>query len=264
MASGLGYMAVSSVASVAIGAATRAVSGQKGSWGNVGTDAFGGALSGAGSSVMSSGSSLMSSSSVTAVGSSSGSSAGSATDSSGSLLGGLGNSGSYLGMMSQFGQSVLGGSEQIGDAQYNSRMTELRNYRTVQQGVYGRAASYKEAEIVNREAEMELAALRRELYRRNHSLGAYRGVRLDSGSIVDAREDLIKQADYDMEIVKYQAEVDSGRYIDQGNMAVWTAESASVLNTNDSSKETQETSSAVSKSLLNTGMSMAGSLLSSK
>lgn len=282
-------MVVGALGNMAMGAGTRAVSGQGSDWSDVGSDAGGGAL-GSGMGTLTGGgagglSSMIGSSfagggsggggltslmgqgigglsNLMGTGSGTAGATGSATGSSGSLLtSGFGSSAS--GLMDQFGQSIFSSSEKVGDAQYNSKMTELRNYNTMQHGIYNRAASYKEAELVNQEAEMRLAALRRELYRREHSIGAHKGVRLDSGSIIDVNEDLVKQANYDAEIVKYQAAVDSGRYIDQGNMSVWTAHSTSVLNKNIADNSEEQVRDDASKSIMNSGMSAFNSALSS-
>jgi len=183
---------------------------------------------------------------------------GSATGSSGSLL--SNSSGSYGNQFGSLTQSVFSNSSRIGDVQYNSKMTELRNYNTVQHGVYNRAVSYKEAELVNQDAQMRLVELRRQMYRKAHSLGGHKGVRLDSGSIADVNDDLVKQAEYDAKLIKYQAEVNSGRYIDQGNMSTWTAHSTAVMNKNATDNANSKTSSAVGGSLLNSGMSTLGSV----
>lgn len=260
-----GSMIVGALGSMVAGTAGRAVAGEDTSWSNVGSDAsggaFGGMLNAFPGSGTTSGESSYSGGLESLLGS--GQSMLGSSGSSGGLLGSIGSSGSSLGMLSQFGQSVFSSSEQLGDIQYNSQMAELRNYRLMQQGVNGRAASYKEAEIINREAEIRLAVMRRELYRRSHSLGAYRGVRLDSGSIVDMHEDLIKQANYDMEIVKYQAEVDSGRYIDQGDMSVWTSSSASILNSNEYNREYEEADAEANQSIMNAGITLADSYMKS-
>ncbi|MFW5498175.1 MULTISPECIES: hypothetical protein [unclassified Maridesulfovibrio] len=180
----------------------------------------------------------------------------------GSLLGGGGGS-SYLGMMTQFGQSILGGSQERNAVQYNSQMTEVNNYHLMEQGVYNRSVSYKEAQLINQDAEIKLATLRRELYRRNHSISGHKGVRLDSGSVVDVREDTIRQAAYDAEIVKYQAEVNSNRMIEHGDLSVWSAQSKSVLNSNMVQEDTNKSDSAINGGLLSQGMSLAGSMLGS-
>lgn len=270
MASGLAAYgisaAVSAVGSMAMGAASRSMSGQDSSWSDAGMDALGGIAGGTTGSFMGSGTgglgsmtgslgSMMSSSPTGSIGGPGGSSGGIL----GSGTSGIGTS--ALGMMSQFGQSVFSNSENLGDAQYNSQMSELRNYNTMQQGVYNRSVSNKEAQLVHQEAEIRLASLRRELYRRNHSLGSHKGVRLDSGSIIDVHEDLIKQAGYDAEIVKYQAEIDSGRHMDTGSMSLWTAHSTSVLNQNVADNEQQQVSEDVSSSLMNSGMSMLNGVL---
>ncbi|TIH20277.1 hypothetical protein D0S45_02205 [Marinifilum sp. JC120] len=212
-------------------------------------------LTGQGTGVFSS---LMSSSGT------SGASSGATSSTGGSLLGGGIGGNSYMGMMSQFGQSVLGSSQARGEVEYNSQMTEMNNYHLMQQGVYNRRVNYKEAELIKQDAEIKLATLRRELYRRNHSISGHKGVRLDSGSVVDVREDTIKQAAYDAEIVKYQAEVSSNRMIERGDLSVWSAHSKSVLNYNQTQEETNTDNSAINSGLMNQGMSMAGSLLSSK
>ncbi|WP_432735926.1 hypothetical protein [Maridesulfovibrio sp. FT414] len=270
---------VGMAASMAVGTVARAATGQRVTLGTVGMDALGGALGGAGGIAMSTGGTMiggamtqtmsgamggvMSGAMGGVAGGGAAAAGGAGASAGGAVAGSVGGGGSYLGLMSSFGKSVLSNSQKVGDAQYNSQMAELHNYRTVQQGVYGQNVSYKEAEIVKRESEIRLAALRRELYRRNHSVGGYRGVRLDSGSIVDVQEDLIKQANYDMEIVKYQADIDAGRHIDQGNMSLWNAESSATLSRNEINKQEQDVSSAAANSIMKSGMDMAGSLLSS-
>ena len=264
-------MVTGALGSMVAGYGSRAISGQGTDAGDVGMDAGSGALGmGMGSSMgggLFSGSGMFSSFGNMAgmMGGGTGGAAGSATGSSGSLLTGGGGS-SSMGMFSQFGQfgqSAFNNSSDIGDALYNAKMTELRNYNTMQYGVYNRNVSYKEAELVNKEAEVRLAALRREMYRREHSVGSHKGVRLDSGSVVDVKEDLIKQANYDAEIVKYQAEVDTGRYMDQGNMSVWTAESTSVMNKNVSDNANGKTLGSAGNSIMSSGMNAFGSLLGS-
>ncbi|CCO25099.1 hypothetical protein [Maridesulfovibrio hydrothermalis] len=264
MASGLAAYGMNAVVgmvgNIGMGAVSRGMSGEGTSWGNIGSDAFGGALGGMGGGGMSGGGlSSMSSLMSSIVGG-----GGSSASSSGSLLGGLGGSGSGgMGLMSQFGQSIFSNSQDIGDAQYNSQMSELHNYAAMEQGVHNRSVSYKEAQIVNQQAALRLAALRRGLYRRNHSISGHKGVRLDSGSVVDVREDLIKQADYDAEIVKYQAEVDSGRLIERGDMSVWSARSRSVLNSNAAYKKEQQVNAGANGSMINAGMSLFSSAMGS-
>lgn len=281
---------VGAMGSMVMGAGSKAIGGLGSSFGDMGSDGGGGAFSAGLGSFMGGGSgslpSIMGSSGGilsggggltsfmgqgmgmfsnvldSGAGGSSVGTTGSATGSSGSLLtSGFGSSSS--GIMGPFSQSIFSNSEKVGDAQYNSKMAELRNYNTMQHGIYNQAASYKEAELVNQEAEIRLAALRRELYRREHSIGAHKGVRLDSGSIIDVKEDLVKQANYDAEIVKYQAAVDSGRYLDQGNMSVWTAHSTSVLNKNVTDNSEEQVRDDASQSIMNTGMSAFNSALSS-
>ncbi|WP_027721963.1 hypothetical protein [Maridesulfovibrio zosterae] len=261
-------MVTGALGNMAMGYGARAISGQDTNAGDMGMDMGGGALgmgSFMGGGDLFSGSGMVSSFGNMAgmMGGGTGGSTGSATGSSGSLLTGGTGGASSMGMFSQFGQSIFNNSSEIGDAQYNSKMTELRNYNTMQYGVYNRDVSYKEAELVNKEAEVRLAALRREMYRREHSVGSHKGVRLDSGSVVDVKEDLIKQANYDAEIVKYQAEVDTGRYMDQGNMSVWTAESTSVMNKNVSDNANEKVLGSAGDSIMSSGMNAFGSLLGS-
>lgn len=290
MASYGGSLFYGAISSAVMGTASRGLSGQKITGGNIGMDALGGAfgggsgamgglgggfssilggsggLSGGGlSGLTGQGTGLLSSLSSSFGGSASGASSGAASSSGGSLLGGSGIGGNnYLGMMTQFGQSVLGGSQSRSEVQYNSQMSELNNYHLMQQGVYNRNVSYKEAQLIKQDAAIKLAALRRELYRRNHSISGHKGVRLDSGSVIDMRKDTIRQAAYDTEIVKYQAEVDSNRMVERGDLSVWAAHSRSVLNDNVTQEETNKDSSATNSALMDQGVSMAGSLLSSK
>ncbi|WP_291328059.1 hypothetical protein [Desulfovibrio sp. UCD-KL4C] len=139
-----------------------------------------------------------------------------------------------ISMMTDFGKSVFNSSNAQSEAAYNSQMADLQRTNNIQRGVYSRDTNYKEAQLVRQDAEIKLATLRRELYRREHSLSGYKGVRLDSGSIVDVKEDTIKQARYDAEIVKYQADISASRYEDQGDMSVWSATSSATLNKNQS------------------------------
>ncbi|NDV28200.1 hypothetical protein [Desulfovibrio sp. JC010] len=273
MVMGLAYnygsqMVTSALGNMAMGAVSQGGSGQGASLGNVGNLVGSiSSLTGSSGSLMSGmmgnsgvGSSLLSSGGT-------GSSAGTASGSSGGTGTSLLSSGggmNYLGMMTQFGQSVLGGSQERSEVEYNSQMAELNNYHLMQQGIYNRQVSYKEARLIKQDAEIKLAALRRELYRRNHSVSGYKGVRLDSGSIVDVREDTIKQAAYDAEIVKYQAEVNSNRHIERGDMSVWSAHSQTVMNYNKTQEATNAGNSAINSSLLSQGTELAGSMLSSK
>lgn len=229
-------MAISAATNVAVGVAGNVFSGQPVSMGSVAGDALNGAASGGASAVTGGG----------------GAGGG----------GGDFTASDAFGMMSSFGKSVLGNSKALGEAQYNSQMAELRNYRTMQQGIYGHNVSRKEAEIVKKQADIRLAALRREMYRRNHSVGGYRGVRLDSGSAVAAEEDLIRQAEYDMELVKYQADIDAGRHEDQGRMSLWNAQSSTTLNQNEIDKRESDARSSIGQSMKDTGINMAESLLS--
>ncbi|WP_320176067.1 hypothetical protein [Maridesulfovibrio sp.] len=264
-------MLMGAVSNMAMGSATRGLSGQGMSWGNFGSDALSGVLGGGGMSGLSGGSlsgltgqglsnMIGNTGSVSGAG---GASSGTSTGAGGSLLGGGGGS-SYLGMMTQFGQSIFSGNQERSEVEYNSKMTEVNNYHLMQQGIYNRSVSYKEARLIQQDAEIKLATMRRELYRRNHSVSGHKGVRLDSGSIVDVREDTIRQAAYDAEIVKYQAEVNSNRMIERGDLSVWSARSKSVLNSNVVQADTNTSESAIGNGLLNQGMSMAGSMLGSK
>ncbi len=259
-------MLAGAASNMAMGAATRGISGQGTSWSNVGSDALSGVFGNGGMSGGSlSGLTGHGLSNMIGTGSTSGAggaTSGSSAGAGGSLLGGGGGS-SYLGMMTQFGQSVLSGSQVRNEVQYNSQMSEVNNYHLMQQGIYNRSVSYKEAQLIKQDAEIKLATLRRELYRRNHSIAGHKGVRLDSGSVVDVREDTIRQAAYDTEIVKYQAEINSNRMIERGDLSVWSAHSRSVLNSNATQDITNKNDSSVNSSLLNQGMSMAGSMLSS-
>ncbi|WP_419778992.1 hypothetical protein [Maridesulfovibrio sp.] len=267
-----------------LGTATRGISGQGFSVGNLGMDTLGGMLgggfgstSGSGGGITSllggsgggftgllgQGGSLLSNLTGAASGASSGATSGSSASTGGSFLGGSGGGLNSLGLLSQFGQSALSGSQARSEVEYNSQLTEVNNYHLMQQGVYNRRVNYKEARLIKQDAEMKLATLRRELYRREHSLSGYKGVRLDSGSIVDVHEDTIRQAAFDAEIVKYQAEVSSNRLIERGDMSVWSTHSQAVLNYNRTQEQTNDNDSAVSSSLLSQGTSLAGSLLGS-
>ncbi|WP_239061043.1 hypothetical protein [Desulfovibrio sp. JC022] len=254
------------MSNMAMGAATRGLSGQGSSWSSVGSDALSGTFSGGIGAFAGGGAGSLSSLTGSTSGASgtSGTSSGATSSTGGSLLGGGIGGSNYLGMMTQFGQSVLGGSQARGEVEYNSQMTEMNNYHLMQQGVYNRGVSYKEAQLIKQDAEIKLATLRRELYRRNHSVSGHKGVRLDSGSVVDVREDTIKQAAYDAEIVKYQAEVNSNRMIEKGDLSVWSAHSQSVLNYNRTQEGTNADNSAINSALLSQGTQVAGSLLSSK
>ena len=249
-------MLMDSVGNMAMDSASTGSSGQGMPW-SVGSDAFSGVLGGGG---FGSFSNLMGGVGGTSTGSSA--TSGGSSGVGGSLLGGGGGS-SYLGMMTQFGQSIFSGSQERSAVQYNSQMTEVNNYHLMEQGVYNRNVSYKEAQLINQDAEIKLATLRRELYRRNHSISGHKGVRLDSGSIVEVREDTIRQAAYDAEIVKYQAEINSNRMIEHGDLSVWSAQSKSVLNSNLVQEDTNESNSAINGGLLSQGMSLAGSMLGS-
>ncbi|ACS79505.1 hypothetical protein [Maridesulfovibrio salexigens] len=240
-------MLMGALGNMATGSSSTETSGQGMPW-NVGSDVFGGF-----SNMMGSVGGVLGGSGATSSGSSS---------VGGSLLGGGGGSGS-LGMMTQFGQSIFGGSQERSAVLYNSQMTEVNNYHLMEQGVYNRSVSYKEAQLINQDAEIKLATLRRELYRRNHSISGHKGVRLDSGSIVDVREDTIRQAAYDAEIVKYQAEVNSNRMIEHGDLSVWSAQSKSVLNSNMVQEDINKSDSSINGGLLSQGMSLAGSMLGS-
>jgi hypothetical protein len=257
-----------------MGTASRGIAGQNISAGNFGMDALEGAIGGGFSSLTGSGGgvgSLLGSSggvlsTLTGGGSGGGSSSGAASSTStgGSLLGSNGGGLNSLGLLSQFGQSALSGSQARSEVEYNSQLTEVNNYHLMEQGVYNRRVNYKEARLIKQDAEMKLATLRRELYRREHSLSGYKGVRLDSGSIVDVHEDTIKQAAFDAEIVKYQAEVNSNRLVERGDMSVWSTHSQAVLNHNRTQEETNSGNSALNSSLISDGTKLAGSLLGSK
>ena len=259
--------------SAALSAVTNGISGQNISAGNIGMDALGGAIgnsfgsqSGSGggiTSLLGQGGGLLSTLTGTVSGASSETTAGSSTSTGGSLLGESGGGANYLGMLSQFGQSALSGSQARSEVEYNSQLTEVNNYHLMQQGVYNRRVNYKEAQLTKQDAEMKLATLRRELYRREHSLSGYKGVRLDSSSIVDVHEDTIRQAAFDAEIVKYQAEVGSNRLIERGDMSVWATHSQAVLNYNRTQEQTNNSDSAISSSLLSQGTKLAGSMLGS-
>ncbi|WP_319761036.1 hypothetical protein [Maridesulfovibrio sp.] len=168
----------------------------------------------------------------------------------------------YLGAMTSFGQSVLNGSRQLGESRYNTQMSDMNNYHTMQQGVYNRRVSNKEAKLIKQDAEMKLATMRRELYRRNHSVSGHKGVRLDSGSVVDVHEDTIRQAAYDAEIVKYQAEVNSNRMVDRGDMSLWSARSNVILNNNREQEAINKSNASIGSSLISQGANLAGGLLS--
>jgi|GEM_PF-6468085 hypothetical protein len=168
----------------------------------------------------------------------------------------------YLGAMTSFGQSVLNGSRQLGESRYNTQMSDMNNYHTMQQGVYNRRVSNKEAKLIKQDAEMKLATMRRELYRRNHSVSGHKGVRLDSGSVVDVHEDTIRQATYDAEIVKYQAEVNSNRMVDRGDMSLWSARSNVILNNNREQEAINKSNASIGSSLISQGTNLAGGLLS--
>ncbi|SME88492.1 hypothetical protein [Desulfovibrio gilichinskyi] len=155
-----------------------------------------------------------------------------------------------IGMMTDFGKSVFNSSNAQSEAAYNSQMAELQRTNNIQRGVYSRDSNYKEAQLVRQDAEIKLATLRRELYRREHSLSGYKGVRLDSGSIVDVKEDTIRQARYDAEIVKYQADISASRYGDQGNMSVWSATNNAALDKNQSDHEYGNKVDSIGASLL--------------
>lgn len=150
--------------------------------------------------------------------------------------GGIGgfDAGAGINMMTDFGKSVFNSSRAQSEAAYNSQMAELQRTNNFQSGVYSRDSNYKEVQLVRQDAEIKLAALRRELYRREHSISGYKGVRLDSGSVVDVKEDTIKQARYDAEIVKYQADISAGRYESKGNMSLWSATGRAALDKNQS------------------------------
>ena len=168
----------------------------------------------------------------------------------------------YLGAMTSFGQSVLNVSRQLGESRYNTQMSDMNNYHTMQQGVYNRRVSNKEAKLIKQDAEMKLATMRRELYRRNHSVSGHKGVRLDSGSVVDVHEDTIRQATYDAEIVKYQAEVNSNRMVDRGDMSLWSARSNVILNNNREQEAINKSNASIGSSLISQGTNLAGGLLS--
>ncbi|SDL07907.1 hypothetical protein SAMN05660337_2006 [Maridesulfovibrio ferrireducens] len=163
-----------------------------------------------------------------------GAAVGQAASSAVQMAGGGFNAQAGIGMMTDFGKSVFDSGNSQREAAYNSQMAELQNINNMQRRVYSRNSSYKEAQLIRKDAEIKLATLRRELYRREHSLGGYKGVRLDSGSIVDVKEDTIRQARYDAEIVKYQADVSASRHLSQGDMAVWSGTSSAILDKNQS------------------------------
>ncbi|WP_415718284.1 hypothetical protein [Maridesulfovibrio sp.] len=259
--------------SAVLGTVTRGLSGQGFSAGNMGMDALGGALSsGLGSmsgsaggftGLLGQGGGLLSNLTGSVSGTSADTASGSSASTGGSLFGDSGGGLNSLGLLSQFGQSALNGSQARSEVEYNSQLTEVNNYHLMQQGVYNRRVSYKEAQLIKQDAEIKLATLRRELYRREHSLSGYKGVRLDSGSIVDVHEDTIRQAAFDAEIVKYQAEVGSNRLIERGDMSVWATHSQAVLNYNRRNEQTNSGNSAITSSLLSQGTKLAGSMLGS-
>ena len=263
MASGVAYsfgskMVVSVFSNMAMGAVTNWISGRNSSWASLGTNALSGAFTGSASSLGQSGIT-----NFTGTGSSSalGASSGNPTS---SVAGGMPGGGTnFMGMMTQFGQTALNANQTRTEVQYNSQMAEIKNYHPMERGVYNRRVSYKEAQLVKQDAELKLATLRRELYRKNHSLAGHKGVRLDSGSIVNVREDTIRQAAYDTEIVKYQAEVDSNRLIERGDLSVWSAHSQNVMDYNQRLESTNANNSALGSSLLSQGTRIAGSMLSS-
>ncbi|HAS90107.1 MAG TPA: hypothetical protein DCS48_12505 [Desulfovibrio sp.] len=264
MAAGVAYsfgskMVTNVFSNMAMGAVTDWISGRNSSWTSLGVNAFSGSYTGSASSLGQSG---ISNFPGTAIGRKIGLSPSNpaAYTSGGGLFGGGTN---FLGMMTQFGQTALSGNQARTEVQYNSQMAEIKNYHTMERGVYDRRVSYKEAQLVKQDAELKLATLRRELYRKNHSLSGYKGVRLDSGSIVNVREDTIRQAAYDAEIVKYQAEVNSNRLIEHGDLSVWAAHSQNVMDYNQRLKSTNANNSALNSSLLSQGTHIAGSLLNS-
>ncbi|WP_321404438.1 hypothetical protein [Maridesulfovibrio sp.] len=264
MATGITSMFYSGVFSAAMGAASRGISGQNITAGNIGMDALGGAVGGGlGSMLGGAGGGLSSLSSTVGSSGTAGSTSGDSGSAGSSMLGGSDGGMNYLGLMTQFGQSALSSSQDRSEVEYNSQLTEMNNYHLMQQGIYNRSVSYKEAQLIKQDAEIKLATLRRELYRRNHSVSGYKGVRLDSGSIVDVREDTVRQAAYDAEIVKYQAEVNSNRMIERGDMSVWSAHSNSILNYNRTQEETNAGNAAINSGLISQGTKIAGSMLSS-
>ena len=178
----------------------------------------------------------------------------------GSSVGSMGFA-SGVEMMSDFGKSVFNGEKGREEAKYNAQMAELRNYTTMQQGTHSQGVNYREAQLIHQDAEIKLGVLRRALYRKEHSFSGYKGVRIDSGSIVDVKEDTIKQANYDAEIIKYQADINSARYVDRGDMAVWSSYSQSVLNKNQSDFEYSKKISGINNSLMSEATDKLGSLM---
>ncbi|WP_051676856.1 hypothetical protein [Maridesulfovibrio frigidus] len=195
-----------------------------------------------------------------------GGSAGTVVQAAGSAMGSASGGGfsvsSGIGMMTDFGKSVFSSGSEQSEAAYNSQMSDLRSLNELQGGVYNRDTSYKEAQLVRQDADIKLAALRRELYRREHSLGGYKGVRLDSGSIVDVKEDTIRQANHDAEVVKYQADIAAGRYESQGDMSLWSTATSLALDKNDSDHEYDNEANSRTQSLIDDAETNLTSLIS--
>ncbi len=193
--------------------------------------------------------------------------AGAAVQAAGSAMGSASGGGGFnvssgIGMMTDFGKSVFSSGNDQSEAAYNSQVSDLRSMNKLQGGVYNRDTSYKEAQLVRQDADIKLAALRRELYRREHSLGGYKGVRLDSGSIVDVKEDTIRQANHDAEIVKYQADIAAGRYESQGDMSLWSTATSLALDKIDSDHDSEKEADSRTSSLVDKAESNLTSLVS--
>lgn len=110
------------------------------------------------------------------------------------------------------------------NAEYGAEAAMVNASKVRMEAQYSADALEKEAKYAAARTKYDIAKKEEQLYKELHTLGSHVGVQMDSGSVVSAAEDKVRNAVLDEQIIAYEGDMDVWRYREKGSLLLWSGE----------------------------------------